>query len=120
VRKQDVEHLSDRPALAAADVVDLARLALVERKPVRADHVADVGPVALARQVTVVDHWLVLSCLDQRDLARHGAGHEVRATARAGVIETSCDDQMHAVRLEVLVRELVLRHLADRVGRKRP
>src|SRR5439155_895635 len=67
------EHLADRPGAAAADVVDLAGLAPLEREPVRPDHLADVGPVALTREVAVVDHRLVLFRLDQRDLAGDGA-----------------------------------------------
>src|SRR6185503_18668932 len=100
VREQHVEHLSDRPALAATDVVNLAGLPLLEGEPVRADHVADVGPVALAREVAVVDHWLDLPCLYQRDLAREATGHEVRATSRTSVVEAARDDQVHPVWLE--------------------
>src|SRR5207302_3839251 len=87
--KKNVEHFSDRPALSAPDVVRLPGLALVEREPVRADHVAHVGPVALAGEVTVVDHRLVLARLDERDLARERAGHEDEAPSRSGVIEAA-------------------------------
>src|SRR5262245_24516780 len=45
--QQSVEHILDAPRLAAADVVDLTRLALLERQPVRLHHVAHVGEVAL-------------------------------------------------------------------------
>src|SRR5256885_7269714 len=39
----------------AAHVVRLARLGLLEREPVRAHDVADVGEVTLRRQVAVLD-----------------------------------------------------------------
>ena len=61
----------------------------------------------------------MLSRLDQRDLPRDGAGHEVRAAPRAGVVEAARDDEVQPVRLEVLIGELVLRHLAHGVRRER-
>src|SRR2546426_2457005 len=120
LREQHVQHLADGPGAPAADVVYLARLAALERQPVRADHVADVGPVALAGEIAVVNHRLVLAGLDQRDLPREGARREVRAAPRTGVVERAGNYQVQAVGLEVLVSKLVLSHLADRVGRQRP
>src|SRR5207247_10608631 len=102
VRELHREHLADRPGPAAPDVVDLARLAALESEPVRPDHVTDVGPVTLAREVSVIDHRLVLSRLDQRDLAGDGACDEVRAASWACVVEPPRHDQVQAVRLEVL------------------
>ena len=55
-REQQLEHLADRAPAAAADVVGLARVALVEQQPVGAHHVAHVGEVAHGVEIADLDH----------------------------------------------------------------
>src|SRR5439155_10565694 len=84
VREQDVEHLANGVRAPASDVVRLAGFRALEREPVRANDVANVGEVALRREVAVLDYRREDPSLDLRDLLREGAVGEDSAAARSG------------------------------------
>src|SRR5579864_8467161 len=100
--QQDVEHVSHAHAAAAADIVDLARRALLCCEPVGADHVAGVGPVALRIEVAAVQHRVLQARLDLRNLLGKAAGGEYLATPWSGVIEAARDDALHGIAAEIL------------------
>src|SRR5262249_4108448 len=54
--EQHVERLADGPAAAAADVVDLARITLLQGQHVAPHHVPDVGEIALRVEVADAQH----------------------------------------------------------------
>jgi len=118
--QQGLQYLADRVALPRADVVDRARLPVLEGKPVGADHVPHVGEVANRLEVAHVDHRPPQSLLDLGDLAGEVRGDEDLAPPGAAVVEPSSPDGVEAVASPVLVREQVLGDLRDRVGRQGP
>src|SRR6266542_824838 len=119
VRQQDIEHLANRHARAAADVVDLARLAALRGQPAGAHHVPRIGPVATRVQVTDFDdRWADLS-LDLGDLFGEAAGGEDLAAPRAGVVEAARYDASEAIAAEVLDGQHLLPNLAHRVRAER-
>ena len=106
-----VEHLADRHRPVAADVVDLARGALLEQQPVRAHRVAHVGEGAHAVEVADPHRVAPPAGLDLGDLLRERALGEHVAAARPGVREHARADGLHPVGEEVLQRDHVLADL---------
>src|SRR5262249_32406952 len=117
--QQGLQHLADAIGPAGADVVDLAGRAVLEGEPVRADHVAHVGEIALGVEVPHAHHRRPQPLLDLGDLLGEVRGHEDVAAAGPRVIEAAGPDDVEPVALPVLVGEEVLRHLGHGVGRQR-
>ncbi len=107
--------------LPGAKVVGLTRLASpVESEPVAANDVPNVGEIAAGFQVPHVDDRVLLPLLDGRELLREIRRDEDVPTARSVVVETTGANHLRSEAHEVLVAEIVLSDLADRVGRERP
>src|SRR6266516_774598 len=106
--EQQVEHLADAPGAPAAQVVDLAALALLERQPVAAHDVAHVGEVALGLEVADRQHRRLAALLDVGDLLGEVRGHEHRPAPRPLVVEPAGAHAVHLPRHPVLVAEQVL------------
>src|SRR3990172_3749679 len=116
-----VEDLLDGVGLAGADVVGLAGLAAaVEREPVAAHDVPHGGGGAPGFQGSNKKDRRAFLLLDGRELLREVRGDEDVSAARAVVVEAARPDHLGSEALEVLISEIVLTHLADRVGGQGP
>ena len=108
------ERIGDLGALAAAEVVDLAGLAVLRQEPVGADHVADVGEVA--DDVEVADlHALAPARFHLGHLKRQRGQHVAGRLPRPGVVERPDHHHVRAVRQVVLDPQQVDRRLARRI-----
>src|SRR6185437_1053431 len=76
VPKQGMKHLVARPTDARANVVDFARFASLQRKPVSSHGISYVGPVSLALEIAHINDWRLQTLLDLCDLLREGRGRE--------------------------------------------
>src|SRR5204863_9822245 len=113
--QQDVEHVADPHAAAAARVVDLARRAAFGGEPVCAHHVACIGPVAFGIEIAAVQYRVLETSLDLGDLLGKAAGGEDLPATRPGVVEPARHDALEPVAAEELDRQRFWRHFADRV-----
>src|SRR6516164_3002910 len=85
--EEHVEGLFDGPAAAAAQIVNLAGLAFLERQHVAAHHVAHVGEVALRLEVADAQDGGFPAPLDVVDLLGEVTGDEHRPAPRTLMIE---------------------------------
>src|SRR2546422_1522673 len=118
--QEKIEHLADRPRAPGAYVVDVPRLAFLEREPVRAHDVAHIGEIPARVEISDANHGRAETLLDIRDLLREIGAHEDRAAPRALVVESTRPDHGKLEAHEVLIPEHVLTHLAHRVRREWP
>ena len=113
--EQVVGQLLHGDVAAAAHVVDLARLAVLDEQPVGPHHVAHVGEVTAGGQVADRDHVAALH-LVAGDARREGGGHELVGLAGAEVVERPHPQHRQLAAEPRLEAEEVGRHLRRRVG----
>jgi len=110
------EEIADGHRLVAADVVDIARLALFQQQPVGAHRVAHVGERSDAVEIADPDRPFDRPASTSAICLAKGAFRKNRAAPRARMGEHPGAQRLHLVGKPVLQRDHVLARL--RYGRK--
>src|SRR6267143_1491901 len=107
-RHEEVQHPLDGPVDAGAEIVDLARRAALEQRPVATHDVPHVGEVPRRLQIADQHHRLAKAGLRFRDLLGKARGGEGIASTRSGMVERARAHDVEAVALPVLEPHQVL------------